>query len=125
MVKYFEYTFFEITKSKETIVSWNFMFFINSILLGIGLAMDAFSVSLANGLNEPNMRRSKMLEITGVFAAFQAIMPMTGWIMVHTLIRHFTNFQPFIPWIALVLLSFIGGKMLIDCLLYTSPSPRD
>lgn len=90
------------------------LFFLNSMLLGVGLAMDAFSVSLANGLNEPNMRRSKMLEIAGVFAAFQAIMPMTGWIMVHTLIRHFTNFQPFIPWIALVLLSFIGGKMLIE-----------
>ena len=84
------------------------------VLLGVGLAMDAFSVSLANGLNEPHMSRRRMLGIAGVFAAFQALMPMTGWICVHTIVQYFRAFEKLIPWIALALLGFIGGKMLIE-----------
>ena len=95
-------------------MEWNLVFFINSTLLGVGLAMDAFSVSLANGLNEPSMRRMKMCGIAGVFAVFQAAMPMIGWICVHTIVSKFKMFEKFIPWIALVLLLFIGGKMLIE-----------
>ncbi|MBQ7103790.1 MAG: manganese efflux pump, partial [Anaerotignum sp.] len=57
-----------------------FVFLFNSVLLGIGLAMDAFSVSLANGLNEPHMKKSRMCGIAGVFAFFQALMPMVGWV---------------------------------------------
>ncbi len=93
---------------------WSMMFFINSILLGVGLAMDAFSVSMANGLNEPQMRKRKMIGIAGVFAFFQALMPMIGWVCVHTIVQYFTVFEKFIPWIALFLLAFIGGKMLRD-----------
>lgn len=95
-------------------MEWNFLFFVNSALLGIGLAMDAFSVSLANGLNEPDMKKQKMCGIAGVFAFFQAAMPMIGWICVHTIIKYFEAFEKFIPWIALVLLLFIGGKMLVE-----------
>ena len=62
------------------------IFVINSILLGVGLAMDAFSVSLANGLNEPEMKKKKMGGIAGVFAVFQGVMPMLGWICVHTIV---------------------------------------
>ena len=90
------------------------VFIINSILLGAGLAMDAFSVSLANGLNEPDMKRGRLCVIAGTFAGFQALMPMLGWICVHTVIMVFRAFESFIPWIALILLLFIGGKMLID-----------
>ena len=89
-----------------------FVFFFNSVLLGVGLAMDAFSVSLANGLNEPCMRRRRMCLIAGVFSFFQALMPMLGWICVHTIVQYFHAFETLIPWIALVLLCFIGGKML-------------
>lgn len=89
-------------------------FFFSSILLGIGLAMDAFSVSLANGLNEPKMKTRKMCGIAGVFAFFQYLMPMIGWICVHTATEHFKAFEKFIPWIALILLLFIGGKMVIE-----------
>ena len=89
-------------------------FFVSSILLGVGLAMDAFSVSLANGLNDPVMKKKRMCGIAGVFAFFQAFMPMTGWLCVHTMLRYFEKFQPYIPWIALILLSFIGGKMLVE-----------
>lgn len=92
----------------------SFMFFFNCILLGIGLAMDAFSVSMANGLNEPDMKLRKMCGIAGVFAGFQAAMPLIGWICVHTIIRFFTAFQKAVPWIALLLLAFIGSKMLVD-----------
>lgn len=89
-------------------------FFFNSALLGVGLAMDAFSVSLANGLNEPRMRAAKMCGIAGVFAFFQALMPMTGWLCVHTIVTLFRSFEAVIPWIALLLLGYIGGKMLWD-----------
>ena len=93
---------------------WDVMFFVNSILFGIGLAMDAFSVSLANGLNEPKMCMKKTLLISGIFAIFQAIMPLIGWICVHTILEWFEFLDKFIPYIALILLSFIGGKMLYD-----------
>lgn len=78
-------------------MEWSFLFFVNSMLLGIGLAMDAFSVSLANGLNEPDMKKSKMCGIAGVFAFFQAAMPMIGWICVHTIVKYFEAFEKFIP----------------------------
>ncbi len=93
-----------------TIVS----FIINSILLGIGLAMDAFSVSLANGLNAPKMSRGMKIMIPVTFAGFQFLMPVIGWFCVHSIAEAFSSFQRAIPWIALVLLAFIGGKMLIE-----------
>lgn len=95
-------------------MEWSLLFFTNSVLLGVGLAMDAFSVSLANGLNEPHMKKKKMSQIAGVFAFFQALMPMTGWFFVHTAVQYFKVFEKFIPWIALILLLFIGGKMLAE-----------
>lgn len=93
---------------------WNFTFFLNSVLLGAGLAMDAFSVALANGLHEPKMKRGKMMGVAGTFAFFQALMPMIGWVCVHTIVQRFQAFEKFVPWIALGLLLFIGGKMLLD-----------
>ena len=91
-----------------------FSFFLKSIMLGVGLAMDAFSVSLANGLNEPTMKQKKMCGVASVFAIFQFVMPMAGWICVTTIAKIFCAFQKFIPWIALVLLGYIGGKMLYE-----------
>lgn len=99
---------------EEWKMEWNLLFFFNSALLGVGLAMDAFSVSLANGLNEPGMRKKKMCAVAGIFAFFQALMPMVGWICVHTVIQYFQVFEICIPWIALILLLFIGGKMLLE-----------
>lgn len=93
---------------------WNFSFFLNSILLGIGLTMDAFSVSIADGLEDLGMRKTKMFGIAGVFAFFQFAMPMIGWVCVHTLLNQFQVFQYIIPWIALILLSLIGGKMIYE-----------
>jgi len=92
----------------------DFGFFLTAALLGCGLAMDAFSVSLANGLNEPDMKPHRMCGIAGIFAFFQCAMPLIGWICVHTVSERFEQFERFIPWIALALLGFIGGKMLIE-----------
>ncbi|OON87745.1 hypothetical protein BXO88_03505 [Oribacterium sp. C9] len=89
-------------------------FIFNSIILGVGLAMDAFSVSLANGLNDTKMKKAEMVRIAGCFAFFQWFMPMVGWICVHTIVLYFQSFQKFIPWIALILLSYIGGKMIFE-----------
>ena len=90
---------------------------INSLLLGVGLAMDAFSVSIANGIVESGMRKRRMLLISGVYAAFQFLMPMLGWLLVTTLEEIFTKFSVLIPWIALILLLFIGGKMIVEAIL--------
>ncbi len=95
-------------------MEWSLSFVVTSVLLGAGLAMDAFSVSLANGLNEPCMKKPRMCMIAGVFAFFQALMPILGWLCIHTIAQTFTAFQKLIPWIALALLCYIGGKMLLD-----------
>ena len=91
-----------------------FALIMNSVLLGVGLAMDAFSVSLANGLNEPEMKMPKVCGVSGIFALFQFAMPMIGWVCVSTIAHRFGAFQKFIPWIALALLGFIGGKMIYE-----------
>ena len=94
-------------------MQWDFVFFLNSILLGIGLAMDAFSVSVANGLNESKMGVGRMSLIAGTFSLFQFVMPMIGWFCVHKIVELFTSFEKLVPWIALALLTYIGGEMLI------------
>lgn len=95
-------------------MDWNFTFFFNSVLLGVGLAMDAFSVSMANGIREPKMVSGKMCAVAGIFAFFQALMPLIGWLCIHTVVQYFQSFQAWIPWIALALLGYIGGKMLYE-----------
>lgn len=92
----------------------NFLFFLNSALFGIALAMDAFSVSIANGMNEPNIKVKKAFLISGIFAFFQALMPLIGWLCVHTVVEKFSVFEKFIPYIALGLLAFLGIKMILD-----------
>ena len=95
-------------------MAFSLAFFINSILFGVGLAMDAFSVSLANGLQEPKMKPGRMCEIAGTFAVFQILMPLIGWFCVRTAAERFAAFHRLIPWIALILLLYIGGKMLLE-----------
>lgn len=95
-------------------MDFSILFILNSIGLGIGLAMDAFSVSIANGLKEPDMKSGRTFFIAGVYAFFQFLMPMVGWICIHTIISIFEKLQPFIPWIALILLLYIGINMIIE-----------
>lgn len=94
---------------------------IQSIALGVALAMDAFSVSMANGLNDPGMSKKKLCTIAGTFSGFQFAMPMIGWFCVTTIKELFSKFEMFIPWIALILLAVIGGKMLMDGIRGDSP----
>ncbi len=97
-------------------MEWSFVFVFNSLLLGVGLAMDAFSVSLANGLSDPGMKPGRACGIAGIFGFFQALMPLLGWVCVHTILQYFSALEALIPWIALGLLSYIGGKMIYESL---------
>ena len=92
----------------------NFLFLVNSALMGAGLAMDAFSVSLSNGLTESRMKTGKMLLVSGVYGIFQCLMPLIGYLLVHTVAEHFTLLFGITPFIALILLSYIGGKMIAE-----------
>ena len=74
--------------------------------------MDAFSVSLVNGLHEPEMKKYKEIEISLTFAIFQAVMPILGWFCVHSVADKFEKLKPFIPWASLILLVYIGTGML-------------
>lgn len=91
-----------------------FRLFINSVLLGVGLAMDAFSVSLANGIHEPAMKWRKMGIIAGTFGFFQFIMPLIGWACVNWIVDIFQSVLPYIPWISLILLLTLGLLMVKD-----------
>ena len=95
-------------------MNWDIAFFLNSILLGVALAMDAFSVSVANGLKEPDMKKGKWFLIAGTFAFFQYLMPMIGWTCVHFIVESFTVVAKFVPYVAFVILAAIGIKMIVD-----------
>ena len=92
----------------------NLIFLANSILLGVGLAMDAFSVSVAHGLTDPDMKKSRALEIAGLFGGFQALMPLLGYACLHTVVKLFHAMERLIPWIAFILLAYIGIMMLVE-----------
>ncbi len=89
-------------------------FILNSILFGFGLAMDAFSVSVANGLRETGISAGRVVTVAGTFGAFQTAMPLIGWVCVRTIAETFQAFQRFIPWIAPALLLYIGIKMILE-----------
>lgn len=93
---------------------FNSLFLLNSILLGVGLAMDAFSLCLANGLNYPHMNRKNMAAVSGTMAFFQFLMPLIGWFFVHTMLNIFKDWQGYIPVAALVILSYLGVKMIYE-----------
>lgn len=93
-------------------MGFDVVFFVQSFLLGTGLAMDAFSVSMANGLNYPCMNKISSLKVAVVFALLQGMMPLIGWFCVSRIVEIFSFIQPLIPWIALVLLCYIGISMI-------------
>lgn len=95
-------------------MEFGFSLVCSSIFLGLGLAMDAFSVSLVSGMNEPKIKNKKITLIAGIFAFFQFLMPLIGWVCVSTIMNTFKAFEPFIPWIAFILLFFLGGKMIYE-----------
>ena len=93
------------------------LFFVTySVALGAALAMDAFSVSVSDAIRNPSMKKSRMCAIAFVYAFFQFAMPMIGYVCVKFICSIFTVFQRFVPWIALVLLLYIGGKMIFEAI---------
>ena len=104
----------------------DFMFFFNSLLLGVGLAMDAFSVSMANGLNEPTMKQGKMWGIAGLFGVFQGLMPLIGYYITGIIADAFVEtFEKISAWISFALLAFLGGKMLLESIRETVASKQE
>ena len=82
-------------------------------LVGIGLSMDAFAVAICKGLAMPAINRKQTLLIAAYFGVFQALMPLTGWLLGSQFARHVTKMA---PWIAFVLLAWIGGNMIRESL---------
>ena len=91
----------------------NGLFIINSIFLGVGLAMDAFSLSIANGLCEPHMHKTKAFKIAFVFGFFQALMPLIGWLITHTILEYFNILEVLLPWVSITILGYIGLAMIL------------
>lgn len=89
------------------------MTIISIILIALGLAMDAFAVSITSGIVIKNLKVKNALKIATFFGVFQALMPLLGWIAG-------VNFKDYITavdhWIAFILLGVIGGKMIIEAL---------
>ncbi len=85
------------------------MDFVAIFLIGIGLAMDAFSVSITCGINQQRIKFLHATRVALFFGFAQGIMPVIGWLL-GTYIEHWI--AAFDHWIAFVLLSFVGGKML-------------
>ena len=88
--------------------------FIELLLIGVGLSMDAFAVSICKGLSVPKMKLGHAVTCGIYFGGFQALMPLAGWFCIHTFVEKFKSFEKFVPFIALFLLAFIGGKMLLE-----------
>lgn len=82
-------------------------------LVAIGLSMDAFAVAICKGLAMPTINRKQTLLIAAYFGVFQALMPLTGWLLGSQFARHVTKMA---PWIAFVLLAWIGGNMIRESL---------
>lgn len=83
-------------------------------LIGIGLSMDAFAVAICKGLAMPGKVQKKYaLFIALYFGVFQALMPTLGWLLGSQFASHVTKFA---PWIAFVLLAWIGGNMIRESL---------
>ena len=80
-------------------------------LIGVGLSMDAFAVSICKGLSMKKVDVKYMVVLAIFFGGFQALMPSIGWFLG-------SRFQQYITavdhWIAFILLAAIGGKMILD-----------
>ena len=87
------------------------MTLVEIFLVGVGLSMDAFAVAICMGLAMPRVDRKQTLLIGLYCGVFQAVMPLTGWLLGSQFARRVTKMA---PWIAFVLLVFSGGKMIAE-----------
>ena len=89
------------------------MGFIELFLIGVGLSMDAFAVSVCKGLNMKKINYRHALIIGGFFGGFQALMPLIGWALGSRFEKYIESVD---HWIAFILLAFIGGKMVFEAI---------
>jgi manganese efflux pump family protein len=89
------------------------MSFLTNFLLGLGLAMDAFAVSMSSGTTIKPFRLTDALKLAFFFGGFQAFMPVLGWLGGSAVSDFVSDYA---PWIAFGLLAFIGGKMIYEAL---------
>lgn len=106
------------------------MWIVTALGLGVGLAMDACAVSMANGLQEPKMKTKKTMLIALFFGVFQMGMPILGYLAVTALSsilgETFTTiFGYLVPWIALGLLLFLGIKMIVEAIKESKEDNKD
>lgn len=79
------------------------------VLIAIGLSMDAFAVSVTNGIIIRELKVGHALKVGLYFGVFQALMPLAGWVAGSQFKDYIVNVD---HWIAFALLAFIGGKMI-------------
>ena len=89
------------------------MSFIEILLIGVGLSMDAFAVSVCQGLSMTKIRWGHALTVGLYFGGFQALMPFIGWMLGS---QFAARIQSFDHWVAFILLMLIGGNMLREAL---------
>lgn len=87
--------------------------FFTLLLMGVGLAMDAFAVSICKGLSMRKVNKKQCLVIGLFFGGFQALMPFIGWVLGSQFEQYITSID---HWIAFILLGFIGGKMVVEAI---------
>ena len=87
------------------------MEYLEILLTGIALAMDAFAVSICKGIKMPKLRKSHIVIIAVFFGGFQMLMPLIGWLLGSQFVQYISKFD---HWIAFALLAFIGVKMAIE-----------
>ena len=87
--------------------------FFTLLLMGVGLSMDAFAVSICKGLSMRKVNKKQCLVIGLFFGGFQALMPFIGWVLGSQFEQYITSID---HWIAFILLGFIGGKMVVEAI---------
>ncbi|MCH5163354.1 MAG: manganese efflux pump [Clostridiales bacterium] len=88
--------------------------YINGLLFGLGLAVDSFLIALTDGLDNPNVKIGKLALLAAMFAAFQILMPMLGWLCMHTVAVYVDYFDKVLSWIAFAVMLFFGVRMIVD-----------
>ena len=83
------------------------------LLMGVGLAMDAFAVSICKGLAMRKVNKKQCFIIALFFGGFQAIMPLIGWFLGSQFADKISSID---HWIAFILLAYIGGKMMVEAI---------
>ncbi|MEW5924158.1 MAG: manganese efflux pump MntP family protein [Candidatus Zixiibacteriota bacterium] len=84
---------------------------ITLILIAIGLAMDAFAVSIASSIIIGKVNKRQVFRLSFHFGLFQATMPVIGWLAGRTVLEYISGLD---HWVAFGLLGFIGGKAIYE-----------